>query len=84
MTDAAAIFPAASVPEILGEDVHFNSCTKVQHEIWEGGLVKRCLPPSLRWLRANASWPPLSLAHIASIMSIDRVAFPCPPPGPDR
>jgi hypothetical protein len=77
---AARVSTASEIPELLDEDPHFNSCTKSWNKIWEGGLVRRCLPPSLRWLRAKASWPPLSLAHITSSMSI--CPGSPPPPGP--
>jgi hypothetical protein len=61
---------ACSLLEILGEEPRITSCIDRCFKIWEGGLVRRCLPPSLEVASSQASRPPLSLAHILSSMSI--------------
>jgi hypothetical protein len=94
-TTAARVSTASDIPEILGERTAFNYCKESQPKIWEGGQVRRCLPPFFEVASSKRFGPPLSLAHIPSIMSIlpgrpgrdlTRPAHSCfrPRPGRDK
>ena len=65
--------PRSDTPEFLGEDPLFSACKTLQRKIWEGGLVRRCLPPLEVASSQGFVATSFFLAHILSSMSIGRL-----------